>query len=90
MMKNHLYQLWKSYHIDEDDGVSLSRMANQFDNDKPLTGGFDTETSGLHIIKDKPFLIQFGWLVPKQEFGRVFTFYPSPENMKLFFELATN
>jgi DNA polymerase-1 len=43
---------------------------------------------GLHIIKDKPFLVQFGWLVPKQDFGRVFTFYPTPENMKIFFLLA--
>jgi DNA polymerase-1 len=63
-------------------------MEIMFNMDNPLTGGFDTETTGLHIIKDKPFLIQFGWLVPKQDFGRVFTFYPTRENMKIFFFLA--
>jgi DNA polymerase-1 len=86
-MKNP-YKLWRAFHIDEDEGVSLSRLTNLFDTDNPVVGGFDTETTGLHIVKDKPFLIQFGWLVPKQEFGRVFTFYPTPENMKVFFELA--
>ncbi|MFL6554877.1 MAG: hypothetical protein ACJ8MO_02025, partial [Bacillus sp. (in: firmicutes)] len=84
-MKNP-YELWERNHIDGVNGIfEIRRM---FGFDKPLTGGFDTETTGLHIIKDKPFLIQFGWLVPKQDFGRVFTFYPTPENMNMFFELA--
>jgi DNA polymerase-1 len=82
------YKEWYDYHIEQGEH-DLDLMIKLFQEDKPLTGGFDTETTGLHIIKDKPFLIQFGWLVPKQEFGRVFTFYPSPENMKLFFELAS-
>jgi DNA polymerase-1 len=63
-------------------------MLAVFEHDKPTDGGADTETTGLHIKKDKPFLIQFGWLVPDRDYGRVFTFYPTPENMKLFFELA--
>jgi DNA polymerase-1 len=88
MMKNP-YELWERYHLeDEMDSVHLVPMVHHFNNDNPLAGGFDTETTGLHIIKDKPFLIQFGWLVPKQDFGRVFTFYPTPENMKVFFDLA--
>jgi DNA polymerase-1 len=84
-MKNP-YELWIRFHISEDH--DMEAMYTHFECDKPLTGGFDTETTGLHIIKDKPFLIQFGWLVPKQDFGRVFTFYPTPENMKIFFSLA--
>jgi DNA polymerase-1 len=86
MMRNP-YKEWYDYHIAQGEH-DLDLMIRLFQEDKPLTGGFDTETSGLHIIKDKPFLIQFGWLVPKQDFGRVFTFYPTPENMKLFFEIA--
>ena len=27
----------------------------------PLVAGFDTETTGLSILEDKPFLFQFGW-----------------------------
>lgn len=27
-----------------------------------IAGAFDTETTGLHIINDTPFLFQFGWL----------------------------
>jgi DNA polymerase-1 len=85
MMKNP-FVLWERTHIDGVNG--LFEIRRRFGFDKPLTGGFDTETTGLHIIKDKPFLIQFGWLVPKKDFGRVYTFYPTPENMKMFFELA--
>ncbi|MFL6518279.1 MAG: DNA polymerase I, partial [Bacillus sp. (in: firmicutes)] len=66
----------------------MKAMFNQFLEDKPMTGGFDTETTGLHIIKDKPFLVQFGWLVPKQDYGRVWTFYPTKEKMGIFFLLA--
>lgn len=84
-MKNP-YQLWDAIHVDNPN--ALLNMAQLFYIDNPSIGGFDTETTGLHIIKDKPFLIQFGWIVPNQEFGRVFTFYPTPENMRVFFDLA--
>jgi DNA polymerase I len=77
------YKLWQMY--DPDEFEHIERLFNQ---DKPLTGGGDTESTGLHIIKDKPFLIQFGWLVPGKDFGRVFVFYPTPQNMEVFFELA--
>lgn len=30
----------------------------------PVYGGFDTETEGLFICYDKPFIFQFGWLSP--------------------------
>ena len=63
-------------------------MLELFEKDKPIVSGFDTETTGLHLIRDKPFLIIFGWLIPKKKYGRVFTFYPTKENMELFLELA--
>jgi DNA polymerase-1 len=85
-MKNP-YELWETYHIDN--SHNLSFMVKRFGWDNPKTGGFDTETTGLHIKKDKPFLIQFGWLIPKSDRGRVFTFYPTRENMNVFFELAS-
>lgn len=60
------YSSWKSEHI-----ASASYLRKEFERDCPKSVGFDTETTGLHIIKDKPFLIQYGW------WGKVFTFYPS-------------
>ena len=39
---------------------------------KPTVGAFDTETTGLHIINDKPFLFQFGFLVPDKPEGYTF------------------
>jgi DNA polymerase-1 len=77
------YKEWKRYHLDH-----LEDMKYLFLVDNPKTGGADTETTGLHIKKDKAFLIVFGWLVPGQTGGKVFTFYPTQENMKIFFELA--
>lgn len=34
----------------------------QFKLDQPFFFGFDTETTGLHIKKDKPFILSFGWV----------------------------
>lgn len=67
---------------------NLWDIADQFKKDKPIISGWDTETTGLHLIADKPFLIIFGWLVPGQKYGKVFTFYPTQQNMELFFNLA--
>ena len=45
---------------------------------KPTVGAFDTETDGLHIINNKPFVVQFGFLdIPKT---RGFTFVIDIEN----------
>jgi DNA polymerase-1 len=38
--------------------------------DKAKIGAFDTETTGLHIIADKPFLFQFGWVDADKKIGR--------------------
>lgn len=37
-------------------------MVAQFKRDTPTIGAFDTEATGLHIVKDLPFLFQFGWI----------------------------
>ena len=54
----------------------------RFCQDKPKSVGSDTESTGLHIIKDKPFLIQLGW-------GRiVYLFDPTPKMMQMYFKIA--
>lgn len=40
-------------------------MVHLFRSCDQIAGAFDTETTGLHIINDKPFLFQFGWLTSK-------------------------
>lgn len=57
----------------------FQEMKIKFLNDKPKYAGCDTETTGLHIIKDNPFLIIFGWneeniytFEPKEEFKDIF------------------
>ena len=39
-------------------------MVQLFKHTPPKVCAFDTETTGLHIVLDKPFLFQFGWLCP--------------------------
>ena len=56
-----------------------------FKKDNPSEVGSDTETTGLHIIFDRPFLIVFGWIV-NDNLGRVFTFAPIKENMELMYK----
>lgn len=71
------YEEWSYYHID-----TPFDLLHAFKRDKPKSVAFDTETTGLHIIKDKPFLIQIGW-------GRtVYTFYPTADLMQIFFKIC--
>ena len=37
-------------------------MIRQYTIDAPTIGSMDTETTGLHIIKDRPFIYVFGWV----------------------------
>lgn len=64
---------------------SLEHAEHYFSIDNPVVGTLDTETNGLHILASKPFLFVFGWYVPNMGTGRVFTFYPTPLNMKKLF-----
>lgn len=56
--------------------ITTNRQANDmialFNKIKPKVGAFDTETTGLHIIKDKPFLFQFGFIHPELKEGYTF------------------
>ena len=72
------YDEWR-YHYTENPHDILTR----FEKDKPRSIGFDTETTGLHIKKDTPFLFQLGW-------GRVvYLFDPTRRDMmQVFFQLA--
>lgn len=79
-----IYERWERHHV-----TDVDLMKSLFEQDRPTVGGFDTETTGLHIKKDKPFLIVFGWFIPGEDHGRVFTFHPTNENMRVFHELAS-
>lgn len=53
----------------------------------PEVGALDTETDGLHIINNKPFVVQFGFLdIPN---GQGFTFAIDLENTKFADEVLT-
>lgn len=47
-------------------------MVENFKRCAPHIGAFDTETTGLHIINDKPFLFVFGWAAEEQ--GIIYTY----------------
>ena len=47
-------------------------MVSLFKHSSPTICAFDTETTGLHIILDKPFLFQFGWICPNCMEGYAF------------------
>ena len=66
--------LWK--HITIKTQEQVSKLIALLKTVKPEIGAFDTETTGLHIINDKPFLFQFGFLVPckSKEQKRGYTF----------------
>jgi len=44
-------------------------MVKLFNKLEPKVGALDTETTGLHIITDKPFVVQFGFLHPDMPLG---------------------
>jgi DNA polymerase-1 len=78
--------VWEKKHIETEQ--DLQQMVTLYNQDKPVIVGGDTESTGLNIIKDKAFLIVFGWVAKGVKGGRVFTFYPTQRNMKIFFDLA--
>lgn len=57
---------YKYEHITTGHGIDM--LCEQLKDDKPNYIGFDTETTGLNIIVDKPFLVSIGWN------DKVFTF----------------
>lgn len=53
---------WNLIHITTNQ--QANDMVKLFKHFSPDACAFDTETTGLHIILDRPFLFQFGWLCP--------------------------
>lgn len=51
---------WNLIHITTNQ--QANDMVQLFKHSPPDVAAFDTETTGLHIVLDKPFLFQFGWL----------------------------
>lgn len=49
--------------------MQANSMIELFNKIKPEVGAFDTETTGLHITSDKPFLFQFGFIDEKHKKG---------------------
>lgn len=78
--------------INSEDGITqLILDANKC---RPNLSGFDTETTGLHILLDKPFLVQFGFVNTKTMRG--YTYLLDLENteasidrvVKTFWEIS--
>ncbi len=55
----------KAFKREIKDITDLLEMVQDFKTMTPSIVAIDTEATGLHIIKDKPFLFQFGWRVGK-------------------------
>lgn len=85
---------WNSITIETN--LQANKMIELFNSIKPRVGGFDTETTGLHIVNDKPFLFQFGFLDEENMQGYTFTVdlerQPklSKEVIKVWNKLATS
>jgi len=78
----YLHQKLKYKYKHIENAVDLTQVLNL--NITPQYIGWDTETTGLNIITDKPFLVSFGW----SEYGdnSVYTFDYTPE----MFEILIN
>ncbi len=66
----------------------LNEIIAAFKADNPQVVAIDTETTGLNIVKDKPFLFIVAWKVQGQDIGRSFVVEYDPlkvrEILKLF------
>lgn len=67
-------------HIENDE--QLQSLIDTFKKTNPEIGAYDTETTGLHLIKDVPFLIAFGFA------KYVYTFDLRDKYIKEFYLLA--
>ena len=64
---------WNLIHITTNQ--QANDMVQLYQKQNPDVCAFDTETTGLHIILDKPFLFQFGWLCKDCMEGYAFAVY---------------
>lgn len=79
------FQVIKTTITSEND---IDAMVNLFNQHSPEYGAFDTETTGLHIISDVPFLFQFGWLT--QDLSTIYTFVIDLENHPILGDRVLN
>lgn len=80
-------KLYEKYWIN-----SFEEIEKFYNKDKPTLCVIDSETTGLHVIKDKPFMWVFGWLLPRSKQtkdlkGRVFAFRQDERLLNKVFEL---
>lgn len=71
---------------------TFNEIEDFYNKDNPILCVIDSETTGLHIKKDRPFMWVFGWLLPKEKqtdemIGRVFAFDHSKEMINKVFNL---
>lgn len=72
---------WLPYELNSDEALQLLHvMLQQY---RPTLIALDTETTGLHIIMDKPFVIQLGFTVGEQGFSFVAEKQLFPQLQKL-------
>lgn len=89
-METPVTSQYEKYHITSD---SVWKIVELFELDKPKTVTLDSETTGLHIRKDNPFMWVFGWLTPRDKRkpgfkGRVFSFPHDPAILKVVLTLC--
>ncbi|MEC1665774.1 DNA polymerase [Bacillus halotolerans] len=73
-LETDITKLYEKHWVNDFDEINTL-----FHKDEPKLCVLDSETTGLHIIKDKPFMWVFGWMLPKEKRtdeikGRVFAF----------------
>ncbi|PRR87375.1 DNA polymerase [Bacillus atrophaeus] len=71
----------------------FNEIKTLFYQDKPKLCVLDSETTGLHIIKDKPFMWVFSWLLPREKRtenlkGRSFAFESNKDILIKVIELT--
>lgn len=81
---------YTKYHVTAD---SVWKIVELFNLDKPKMVALDSETTGLHIKKDKPFMWVFGWTIPRGKRtpglkGRVFSFPHDLAILKVVLQLC--
>jgi len=83
---------WNTFKIENQNDIN--HLSHNYKKRKPKYGAFDTETTGLHIIHDKPFLVQFGFIDETDMSGWVYIADVRTtiglQACQIWFTLATN
>jgi DNA polymerase-1 len=68
----------------------VSEFVTLYNNTHPRVCSLDTETTGLHIIKDKPFVYQFGFVNEETNIGYAYAVEDSTEVWGKFLRASLN